>query len=95
MDIKLTGHNIEVTPGIKDHVEKKIGHLSKHGAKITNINVSFHIENKDQIAKAIVLTPGYEFFAQHKSGDLYESIDRLSDKLLAQLDKHSWWLIHF
>ena len=56
MDIKLTGHNIEVTPGIKDHVEKKIGHLSKHGAKITNINVSFHIENKDQIAKAIVLT---------------------------------------
>jgi putative sigma-54 modulation protein len=90
MEIQFTGHNLEITPGIKTHTEKKMSRISSHGAKINAIHVTFHIENKDQVAKAVVLTPGYEFFAQHKSHDLYESIDRLVEKLLAQLDKHSW-----
>ena len=90
MDIQFIGHNVEVTPGIKSHAESKLKRISSHGAKINSIHMSFHIENKDQVAKATVHAPGHEFFAQHKSNDLYESIDRLVEKLLTQLDKYSW-----
>ena len=90
MDIQIIGHNLEVTHGMKEHAEKKLKRISSHGAKVNSTHLSFHIEHIDQIAKLTVLTPGYEFFAQHKSHDLYESIDRVVEKILTQLDKHSW-----
>ena len=87
MDIKYTGQHIEVTPAIKAHADEKLIRLSQHGARIVAIDVSFHVEHLDQIAKATVFMPGKDIFAQHKSKDLYVSIDELAKKLMAQLDK--------
>ena len=88
MDINYTGQHVEITDAIKDYADKKFAKIKKHGARITSIHVSFHVEHKDQVAKATVHIPGHEIFAQHKSDDLYKSIDFLTDKLLTQLDKH-------
>jgi len=89
MDIKFTGQNLEVTPAIRDYASKKLSRLISHGAHITSVQISFHVEHNDQIAKATVCVPGHDVFAQQKSSDLYKSIDLLVDKLLIQLEKHS------
>ena len=78
MDIKYTGQNLEVTPAIKDYANKKLSRLSRHGARVTAVQVSFHVEHNDQIAKATVFVPGHDVFAQQKSNDLYKSIDLLA-----------------
>lgn len=88
MEISYTGQNIELTPAIKEYANKRFARLKKHGARITSMHVSFHLENKDHVAKATVKIPGPDIFASQKSEDLYKSIDLLEDKLITQLDKH-------
>ena len=88
MDIQYTGHNVDLTPAIREYANKRFARLSKHSSHIVSMHVSFHVENHDQIAKATVNVPGHELFAQHKSEDLYKSIDLLEGKLVTQLDKH-------
>ena len=88
MTIEYTGQNIEVTQAIKDYADKKLERIKKHSTHITSVHVSFHIENKQQVAKGIVHIAGAEIFAHQSSDDLYKSIDLLSDKLITQLEKH-------
>ena len=89
MNINYTGQNIEVTDSIKAYTEKKLKRIIKHSAQIESINISFHVENRDQIAKATIHLPKTDLFAHHSSEDLYKSIDFLTDKLLAKIDKHN------
>ena len=88
MDIQYTGHNLEVTPAIRDYADKRFSRLTKHHNKIVHMQVSFHVEHLDQVVKATVSIPGHEVFAQQRSSDLYKSIDLIEDKLITQLDKH-------
>lgn len=89
MNINYTGQNIEVTEAIKEYTEKKFTRITKHSSHIESIHVSFHIENRDQVAKATIHLPKTDLFAHHSSEDLYKSIDFLTAKLLTKLDKHN------
>jgi putative sigma-54 modulation protein len=89
VNIDYTGQNIEVTEAIKTYTQKKLNKLVKHSSHIESINVIFHVENRDHIAKATIHLPKIDLFAHHSSEDLYKSIDFLANKLLAQLDKHN------
>lgn len=89
MNVNYTGQNIEITDAIRTYADKKFKKLTKYSSHIESMNVSFHVENRDQIAKATIHLPKTDLFAHHSSEDLYKSIDFLADKLLAKLDKHN------
>lgn len=88
MQIQLTGDNIEITPAIRDYTEKKLKRIQAHMNRITDVHITFSIEKLDQIVDAKISVPGSLLHAHAASEDIYESIDKITDKLTRQLTKY-------
>lgn len=88
MQITTSGHQLDLTPAIKDYVDNKLQKLEKHHDRITSIHVILSVDKLEQKAEATIHVSGKEFFANSTSEDLYAAIDLLSDKLDRQLIKH-------
>jgi putative sigma-54 modulation protein len=86
---KISGHHIDVTPAIKDHINEKLTKISKLTDDITSVNVTLLKDSKSQKAEARLHLPGKEIFAAASSDSrLFHAIDEMIDKLARQVDKH-------
>ncbi len=88
MQINITGHHIDITDSLREYVTTKFSKLTRHFDHVTNIHVILSVEKQEQKADATVHVSGADLFAQHKSEDMYASIDGLIDKLDRQIIKH-------
>ncbi len=89
MQINFTGHHIDVTPALKTFTEEKFSKLERHYDRIISIDVTFTVENLEQIAEAnILIAPHGDIHAHATSKDMYTTIDALVGKLDKQLIKH-------
>ena len=88
MQIKISGHHIEVTDALRSHVLTKMDKLERHFDHITNANVTLCVEKQRQKADARVHIAGNDIVAQAESADMYGSIDSLVEKLDRQILKH-------
>lgn len=88
MQINFTGRNIELTPALKTFTTEKMEKIQQRDHHISNIHVSFHVENVDQIVEATLNLNGANIHATAKADDMYSAIDMLIDKLLGQITKH-------
>jgi len=87
--INITGHHLDVTPAIKDHITEKFSKVSKLTDQITTINIILLKDSKNQKAEATLHLPGKEIFAAASSQDrLFHAIDAMIDKLTRQVEKH-------
>lgn len=91
--IIIKTHHDEMSPSIKEYVEKKLSKLENFFDKIEEIQVDLDVETfpnaeDSQIASATVLVPGSALIARESSQDLYASIDGMMDKLQRQLKKY-------
>ncbi|MCF6203227.1 MAG: ribosome-associated translation inhibitor RaiA [Methylococcaceae bacterium] len=88
MQVSVTGHHIEVTDSLRNHVEEKIGKLKRHFDNVTDIHVILTVEKLDQKAEATVQISGAKLFADDVQEDMYKAIDNMVDKLDRQIIKH-------
>jgi len=88
MQINITGHHIDVTDGLRNHITDKMDKLARHFDHVTNVHVILTVEKKAQKAEATVHVSGADLFAQNDTEDMYASIDGLVDKLDRQIIKH-------
>ena len=88
MQINITGHNMEITPVLKQFALDKLTKLERHCHKIISINVILDIEKFIHIAEATVLVDHITLHASAESENMYTSIDLLIEKLDIQLMKH-------
>jgi putative sigma-54 modulation protein len=89
MELQFTSkHHLELTPALKDYATKKLAPMEERFQHITIANIVFHIDNLDHCAEGTIRSNGYDIHASAIGGDLYEAIDKLADKLFAQLTKH-------
>lgn len=89
MQLKITGHHIEVTPALETHVQEKLMRIKRHFDQVLNIHVILEVENKTQhSAEASINVSGNQFFANAKEENMYAAIDCLVDKLDRQVLKH-------
>ena len=88
MQINITGHRLDVTPALRAFTEEKFERLERHFDHITSIHVIFDVEKLRKIAEATILVTKGELHASSESEDMYAAIDKLVDKLNAQLMKH-------
>jgi putative sigma-54 modulation protein len=88
MQINFTGHNLEITPALRSFTNEKFSRLKRHHDRINSIDVTFSIENLQQIAEANIHIPGNKIHAKSEAEILYSAIDTLVDKLDKQLLKH-------
>ncbi|MGG3452000.1 MULTISPECIES: ribosome hibernation-promoting factor, HPF/YfiA family [Bacillaceae] len=87
----IRGENIEVTPAIREHVEKKISKLERYFTETPNANVHVNLKvYNDKNAKVEVTIPMKELVlrAEERNQDLYAAVDLIIDKLERQIRKH-------
>ncbi|MCK4841768.1 MAG: ribosome-associated translation inhibitor RaiA [Methylococcales bacterium] len=88
MQVSVTGHHVEVTESLKNHVEEKIAKLKRHFDNVTDVHVILTVEKLEQKAEATVQISGAKLFADDVQEDMYQAIDNMVDKLDRQIIKH-------
>jgi len=87
MQIKITGHHLEVTDSMREYVNQKLQKLERHFEKVTEIDVILSLEKLKHKAEATVYVNGNNLFADCQDDDMYAAIDALTDKLDRQIIK--------
>ena len=91
MDYNIRGENIEVTPALRDYVEKKIGKLERYFNNTPNANVYVNLKvysDKTSKVEVTIPMPNLVLRAEERNADMYAAIDFITDKLERQIRKH-------
>lgn len=91
MNYNIRGENIEVTPAIREHVEKKISKMERYFTETPNANVHVNLKTyNNNNAKVEVTIPMKNLVlrAEERNQDLYAAVDLITDKLERQIRKH-------
>ncbi|MDK2856668.1 MAG: putative sigma-54 modulation protein [Bacillota bacterium] len=88
MRITIRGKNIEITPALRDYVEKKVGKLAKLLDDITEATVTLGVERERHMVEVTAPVGGRLLRGEVVSGDMYASIDMVIEKLEKQIEKY-------
>ncbi len=93
MELQVTGINIEITPQIRSHIEKKLGKLSRHMPNIMESRVEITEEKTKSpqqryLVRVTVDGKGAVFHGEERGEDLVKAIDRAAATLVRQLDHY-------
>ena len=93
MNIIISGKNIEVTPTLKEAVEKKLGKLEKYFTPETEVIVTLSVEKERQKIEVTIPVRGHIIRSEQSSDDMYVSIDLVEEVIVRQLRKYKNKLI--
>ncbi|BBD79493.1 ribosome hibernation-promoting factor, HPF/YfiA family [Aerosticca soli] len=88
MQLQLSGQQIEITPALRDYVNKKVERLTRLDDKCLSLAVVLSVDKLQQRAEGTLHVNGAILHAEAAEEDMYASIDVMFDKLVAQLRKH-------
>ena len=88
MRIEIVGHQIEVTPALKDAVLSKLDRLERHSEKLIDGRITLSVERLLKEVDATINLSGHTIHAEASDEDMYAAIDLLIDKLDRQVLKH-------
>ena len=88
MNLKVSGHHLEITAAIREYVQEKLARISRHSDQVMDIDVILTVEKLDQKAEAKVHLSGKDLFCESVNADMYAAIDGLADKLDRVVLKH-------
>ncbi|MCC7412452.1 MAG: ribosome-associated translation inhibitor RaiA [Gammaproteobacteria bacterium] len=87
MQINISGHQIDVTPALRDYVTGKFQRIERHFDNLTDAHVVLSTEKSRHRAEATLHLTGANLFADSEHDDMYAAIDLLIDKLDKQVRK--------
>ena len=88
MQINLTGHHVEVTPALREYVNRKLGRVVRHFDQVTSARVILTVEKQSSKAEANLHVSGADLFANASHHDMYAAIDLLADRIDGQVRRH-------
>jgi len=93
MNLKINSRHLEVTPGIRMHLENGMQKILKHFDQVIDASAFLIIDNAKeknlrQTAEITLHLKGKELFAQAHHEDLYHAMDNVVDKLERQVMKY-------
>lgn len=88
MQLNVTGHHVDVTPPLKDYVEKKLDRIVRHSDRVIDVHCILTVEKLRHKAEATVQLAGGSIYADAVEEDMYAAIDALADKLDRRVKKH-------
>lgn len=88
MRYKITGRNIDITPGLKAAVEEKIGKLERYFNQDTEAMVTLNVTKDRQKIEVTIPVKGHIIRAEQESNDMYVSIDLVEEIIERQLKKY-------
>ncbi len=87
MNIAITFRQMEATESMKSYAQDKVGKLQKFLRQPIKGHVTLMCQKTIQSAEVDVHAGGEHFHAAETSEDMYASIDKVIDKLEAQIRK--------
>ena len=93
MNFIISGRNIDITPGLKQAVEQKLGKLEKYFTPGTDIIVTLSVEKERQKIEVTIPVKGNIIRSEQESSDMYVSIDLVEEIIERQLRKYKTKLI--
>jgi putative sigma-54 modulation protein len=93
MNILISGHHLDLTPGIRDYITGKLDRITRHCDRIIEIDVTLSVDTLPQKemrqrAEINLRLKGETLHAEDQAQDLYAAIDGLMEKLDRQLEKY-------
>jgi putative sigma-54 modulation protein len=88
MNLHLTGHQLPITPAIREYVSGKLQKITHHFDHVIDVNVIMSVEKLQQKIEATVHVRGRDIFCEASADDMYAAIDGLVDKLDRTILKH-------
>ena len=86
MNFIISGKNINVTPGLKEAVESKLGKLERYFTPETEIIVTLSVEKERQKIEVTIPVKGHIIRSEQVSDDMYVSIDLVEAVSYTHLD---------
>ncbi len=93
MNLKVSGHHLEITPAIHDYLQEKLAKVSRHFEQVMDVDIILSVDKLDQKAEAKVHLSGKDLFCESIDADMYAAIDGLADKLNRAVLKHKEKLV--
>jgi putative sigma-54 modulation protein len=87
MRVIITSKNLNASDHLKEIIESKFQKLGKYFSSDINANVTLSLEKGRQKVEATINAKGTIFRAENTTNDVYSGVDRVVDKLSAQMSK--------
>jgi putative sigma-54 modulation protein len=88
MNLSVSGHQLEVTPAIRNYVAEKLDRVRRHFDHVIDVHVIISASRLGQKAEVTLHLRGKDLFCESEERDLYAAIDLLVDKLDRQVLRH-------
>ncbi len=88
MKFIIIGKNIDVTTGLREAVENKLGKLERYFTPDTEIHVTLSIQKERQKIEVTIPVKGTIIRSEQESNDMYVSIDLVEEVIERQLRKY-------
>ena len=88
MNITISGKNIDVTPGLRQTVNEKLGKLDRYFTPDTQVNVTLSVEKERHKIEVTIPVKGRIIRSEQVSNDMYVSIDLVEEVIERQLRKY-------
>lgn len=87
MQVTVKGKQIDLTDSLKSYVNEKMSKIPRYFDHIISAEVCLSLERNWHVAEVTVFGEGFDMRGEEKSKDMYNSIDRVIEKLERQLKK--------
>mgnify|MGYP000797066088 CR=1 FL=1 len=94
MNFIISGRNIDITPGLRQAVEQKLGKLEKYFTPETDIIVTLSVEKERQKIEVTIPVKGNIIRSEQESSDMYVSIDLVEEVIERQLRKYKTKIVN-
>lgn len=88
MNFIISGKNIDVTDGLKNAVQDKLGKLERYFTPETEIIVTLSVEKERQKIEVTIPVKGSIIRSEQVSNDMYVSIDLVEEVIERQLRRY-------
>jgi putative sigma-54 modulation protein len=93
MNLTISGHHLELTPALREHVQSKLDRIRRHFDHVIDVAVILSVDKltekeKRQKAEINLRVRGKDIHVESISENLYAAIDTLIDKLDRQVLKY-------
>lgn len=88
MQIQVTGHQMEVTPALRDYAVGKMDRLVRVFDQATSAHLVLSVDKLVHKVECQFNVPGKQLFADAEAPDMYAAIDALIDRMEMQVRKY-------
>ena len=96
MQVSVAARHMDLTDGLRDHVERALEKVTSHFDRVTDADVVLSVEKHRHIAEITLKAPnGLRIHSSESTDDMYSSVDAVVEKLDRQARRYKDRLTRF